>query len=263
MGGNFFYKSKFLLQNIFESTIAGIIFVLIWEILPRFGLVDTYFLPPFSDVVKALFKIIKSGELFVHLTASFQRVFLGYLSAVLVAVPLGIVMGSLKRFEKYIDPLFQTFRNISVMALFPVFILLFGIGESAKVAIIFWGTIWPTLLNTIGGVKNVDPLLIKSARSMGISRLSLFRKITLPAASPSILTGIRLSASLSVIILVAAEMIGANEGLGFLIFYAEQKYVIPEMYAGILSLALLGLIINYGLVALEKKLTKWKEQPTE
>jgi NitT/TauT family transport system permease protein len=119
---------------------------------------------------------------------------------------------------------------------------------------------WAILLNTIAGVKNIDPLLIKSAKSMGTSPLKLFVKVIIPASIPSIFIGIRLSATTSILILIAAEMIGASAGLGFLLYDAEVKYQIPRMYASIITMSMLGLIVNYSLVAVEKRVTRWKEE---
>lgn len=243
-----------------RKTIAIAVFLLLWELLPRLHAIDPFFLPPFSEVIEALWVLTASGEMLKHVEVSLQRSFTGFIMAVSISIPLGIIMGWFQKFEGIVDPLLQVFRNTSALALFPVFILILGLGEVSKTAIILWGAMWPTLLSTIGGVKNVEPLLIKSAKSMGISQFNLFRKVILPAAAPSILTGLRLSATSSILILVAAEMLGANAGLGFLIFYAEQKYAIPEMYVGIVSISLLGFTVNYLLVALEKRFTRWKEQ---
>ncbi|MDF2571874.1 MAG: ssuC 10, partial [Sporomusa sp.] len=237
------------------------LFLLLWEIAPRIGLADPVFLPPFSKVFAALCNLIASGELFKHLAVSLRRSIIGFSLGMMISIPLGLTIGWFKKFETFIDPLLQTFRQTSTLALFPVFILLFGIGEISKVAIIFWGVQWAILLNTIAGVKNVDPLLIKAARSMGTSSLKIFIKVVIPASIPSIFTGIRLSATTSILILIAAEMIGANAGLGFLLYDAEVKYQIPTMYAAILTMSMLGLMLNYLLVAIEKRVTSWKEEP--
>lgn len=234
--------------------------LLIWEMAPRIGLVDPFVLPSFSKVLQGLTGLIMKGEMPRHIAASLERAGSGFALAIGFSIPLGVFMGWFKRLERIVNPLLEMGRNTSVLALYPVFILFFGVGEVSKVAIIFWGTIWPTLLNTIGGVKNVDPLLVKCARSMGVSTLTLFRKVILPATIPSILTGLRLSAATAILILVAAEMLNANAGLGFMIFYYESRYEIPEMYSGIILLSILGVLVNYLLSALEKYLTKWKEQ---
>ena len=254
-----FEKWKGRVGNGSQKSVAIVAFLLVWELLPRLGLIDPFLLPPFSLVIRALLRLVISGEIFGHLFSSLRRSLAGFSIAVGVGIPLGVLMGWFRRFEKIVDPLLQVFRNTSILALFPVFILIFGLGEISKVAIIFWGTVWPTLLNTIAGVKNTDPLLIKSARSMGVSQLTLFYRVIIPAALPSILTGIRLSAANAVLILVAAEMLGANSGLGFLIFYSEQAYAIPEMYAGIVTISFFGCAVNWLLVLLERRVTGWKE----
>lgn len=241
------------------SLLAVFIFLLIWEVAPRVGLADPVFVPPFSKVIVAFFQLIASGEMFKDVLISLQRAIIGFGLALVIAVPLGLLIGWFDRVEKFLDPLLQTFRQTSALALLPVFILIFGIGEVSKVAIIFWGVQWPILLNTISGVKTVDPLLIKSARSMGASPLTLFIKVILPGAFPSIFTGIRLSATSAILILIAAEMIGSNSGLGFLIYESQVKIEVPNMYAAILSIAILGLVVNYLLVLLGKKIMKWND----
>lgn len=252
-------KALQALKDLSMKSAAIILFILLWETAPRIGMVDRMYLPPFSEVITALVKLIISGDLFIHIGSSLKRSMGGLFLAVAIGIPLGIFIGWFKSIEKFLDPLLQVFRNTSTLALFPVFILLFGLGELSKVAIIFWGTLWATLLNTINGVKNIDPLLIKAAQSMSASNFFIFRKIVLPAATPSIITGFRLSASTSILILVAAEMLGSNSGLGFLIFYSEQKYDIAEMYSRILTISVLGLLINYLIVAFERRLLVWKK----
>lgn len=255
------YKIPFgLLQTAVDKTFAIALVIVIWEAFPRLELIDSFLLPPFSEVIRSLLDLITTGEIFRHFSISISRSFTGFIIGVSIAIPLGILMGWYSKLEEVIDPLVQACRNSSVLALYPVFLLFFGLGEVSKMAIIIWGTVWPALLNTISGVKNTDPLLIKAARSMGVSKFTLLYKVIAPAALPSILTGVRLSAASSILVLVAAEMIGANAGLGFMIFYFEERYAVPEMYAGIIIMSLLGVVVNYLLVGLEKRLTGWKEK---
>lgn len=249
---------KYLSKGVYRI-LAVLIFLAIWELAPRLGLVDTSFLPPFSKVAVAFWKLLITGELIKHVGISLYRAMMGFGLGMLFAIPLGLIIGWFKVFERFIDPLMQTFRQTSTLALLPVFVLLFGIGETSKIAVIFWGVQWAVLLNTIGGVKNIDPLLIKSARSMGTKPLILFLRIILPASLPSIFTGVRLSATHAILILIAAEMLGANKGLGFLLFNSQANFMIPTMYAAIITMSLLGIIVNYSLVALEKRTLKWKE----
>jgi NitT/TauT family transport system permease protein len=235
-----------------------LLFFAIWEILPRTGIINQVFLPTFSETIRTLWGLIVSGKIFVHIGVSLARAFAGFALGVLFAVPLGFLMGWYNRFERYTDLLMQVLRNTSTFALFPVFLLLFGLGEVSKIAIIFYGASWQILINTISGVKNVDPLYIKAAKSLGVSDKQLFRKIILPASLPSIVSGARLGAKIAFMVVIAAEMIGAKSGLGYFIQNAQYNFMIPEMYGGILMLAVLGVIVNYLLVWFEKKTTSWK-----
>lgn len=235
----------------------------LWEILPDAGLVDQTFFSPPSKIIQALYGLTLSGEIWVHVASSIQRSFWGLGLAVTMGISLGIFLGWFKRLEDFIDPVLQSFRQLPSLALFPVFILFFGIGEVSKVTIIFWSSLWPILLNTINAVKNVDKILIDSAKSLGASQRFIFLKVVLPAAVPGIMTGIRLGGAHSVVALVAAEMIGAEAGLGFLVFYSQETFKVPNMFAAIVSLAIVGLILNYLLIFIESQLTKWKSGSSE
>lgn len=250
--------SNILYQTWYRSA-AIIIFLLIWELLPRLGLVSKAYLSPPTEVIVAIQELISTGDLWVHVASSLQRSLSGLIIAITSGIVLGLILGWFKKFEAFIDPLLQLFRQISAFALFPVFILFLGIGEVSKSAIIFWAAFWPILLNTVSGVKHVDKLLIDSARSMGASQSYIFRKVIIPAAAPGIFTGIRLGGAYCITALVAAEMIGAASGLGFYILNSQEIFQIPHMYAGIILLAFLGLGLNYILALVESRFTKWKK----
>jgi NitT/TauT family transport system permease protein len=241
-----------------DSSLGILVFLLLWETLPRLGLVNPGYLSPPSAVLMAIADLAKDGSLLKHLEASLWRSLAGLLLGVVSGVSLGLLMGWFTRLETVLDPLLQLFRQTSALALFPVFILFLGIGEGSKVAIIFWACFWPILLSTISGVKQVDTLLINSALSMGANRRFLFLKIVLPSASPSIFTGIRLAGAYCITALVAAEMIGAHSGLGFLTLNSQEVFQVPTMYAGILLLALVGLFLNVLLALLERYFMRWQ-----
>ncbi len=245
------------------STVGRILIIasvfLLWELLPTVGVVNRTFLPPLSTVLQSLYGLIASGELLKHVLVSAKRVAAGLGIAILIGIPLGIMMGWFKDFEKTVDAPLQAGRQVSAIALFPVFILFFGIGELSKAAIIFWASVWPILLNTVGGVRGIDPVLIRCAESMGAKGGTLFRKVVLPAAAPSIFTGVRLGAAYAFMVLVAAEMVGANAGLGFLVLHSQEVFRIPEMYGAILALAAFGLCINNLLLLCERRATRWRE----
>jgi NitT/TauT family transport system permease protein len=231
---------------------------LVWELLPRTGIVDPVWFPPLSDVIGVTFHMVSTGELQNHIAGSLERSAVGFSLAVLVAVPLGLTIGWYSSVRTFLSSVLEFFRNTSSLALLPVFILFLGIGEMSKIGIIIFACFFPILLNTISGVTSVDPLLVKSARSLNLSPLAIFAKIILPSAVPSVFTGLRLAAESSILVLIAAEMVGATRGLGFLINYAQFNFLIPKMYAGILTIAVIGLILNYSLVAIERRLSRWR-----
>ncbi|MGN6303613.1 MAG: ABC transporter permease [Mesorhizobium sp.] len=237
---------------------AMIAFALLWEIAPRAGWINALFFPPLSQVLATLWDMIVSGQLAENVGISLQRAAIGFSLAVVVAVPLGLLMGRYAVFEKASDFLVQTLRNTSQFALLPVFILILGIGEASKIAVTFYAAVFFVLINTIVGVKSVDPLLIKAARSMGTSDWDLFKKVILPSAIPSIVAGARLGVKTSLFSVIAAEMLAAQSGIGYLIQQSSLMLETDRMYAGILTLTIIGLVLNYLLVAGEKRATRWR-----
>lgn len=237
-----------------------ILFLLLWETVSNLGIISKIFLPSFTTVFKELIRLLGTGELIQHIGISLFRSFTGFFLGLAFAIPFGLLIGWFKKFEKFIDPLIQTFRNLSVLSILPVFVLIFGIGEVSKIAVIFWGVLWSVIINTIDGVKNVDPLIIKGARSMGITNKDLFLKVIFPGALPSIFTGVRISATTSILVLIAAEMLGASKGLGYALYFYQANFKTPAMYAVILVMAVLGVTINYVLTTIEKKAFNWKEE---
>ncbi|MBO0996401.1 ABC transporter permease [Bacillus sp. SD075] len=252
-----------LTRKFVKQTAAIFLLLVLWEVAPRIGLVDTTFFPPFSKVAEGWWGLVISGDLYAHFQASIRRSFFGFGLAILIAIPLGLIIGWYPLANELLNPVLELFRNTAALALLPVFILLLGIGETSKVTIVLFACTFPILLNTINAVRNVDPLLIKSAKSMGLPSYKLFYKVILPASIPTIFTGIRMAGTASILVLIAAEMVGAKEGLGYLINYAQMNFQIPQMYAGIITISLLGFILNYILVSLERKFSSWKTNPNE
>jgi len=238
--------------------VAVVALAVVWETFPRLGLVDAVFLPPLSEVLADWWQLLRSGQLWEHTEASLIRSLSGFGLAIVLTIPLGLVIGWYRPVAKLVNPLLEIFRNTAALALLPVFVLILGLGETSKIAIITYACAWPILLNTISGVRTVDPLLIKSARSLGLGPLRLFQKVVLPAAVPTIFTGIRLAGAYSILILIAAEMVGAKAGLGYLINYAQYNFAVPDMYAGIITISAIGLIVNQLLIALERRFSTWR-----
>ncbi|MFH7594085.1 ABC transporter permease [Streptomyces racemochromogenes] len=237
---------------------AVIALLALWEAAPRLGLVDATFLPPFSEVARAWWGLLGDGQLGEHTRASLTRSLGGFAIAVVIAVPLGLLIGWYRPVAAFLGPLLELFRNTAALALLPVFVLLLGIGETSKVSIVVYACVWPVLLNTISAVGNADPTLVRLARSMDLSTPRLFQKVILPASVPAVFTGVRLAGAVSILVLVAAEMIGAKAGLGYLINASQFNFAIPQMYAGIITISAIGVAFNQLLVAVERRLSLWR-----
>ena len=234
-----------------------IAFFLFWQVASEVGWLNAAVFPPITDVAAALWKGIAGGALLDDIAISLQRSGIAFAAAVALGIPLGLFMGQIPAVERPLDPILQLFRQTSALALYPVFILLMGLGETSKVFVIFWATLFPILLATISGVKEVDRKLIEMAESYGASQLTVFRRVVLPASVPSIFVGLRLSATTALLLLIAAEMIGANKGVGFQVMNAQFNFQIPLMFGAIFLLAFFGLAANALLVALQARLCRW------
>ncbi|MET9258984.1 ABC transporter permease [Amycolatopsis sp. NPDC004079] len=246
------------LQAAFVKSIALILLLAAWEIAPRAGLVDPVFLPPFHTVLGALADLAGNGQLASNAGASLTRSLAGFALAVVTAVPLGVLIGWYKPVSDVLTPLVQVFLNTAALALLPVFVLILGIGETSKIAIVFYACTWPVLLNTISAVRSVDPTLLKLARSLDLSAPRLFARVVLPASVPTIFTGIRLAGAAAIVVVIAAEMVGAKAGLGYLINFSQYNFAIPQMYAGIVAISVLGVAFNQLLVTVERRFTSWR-----
>jgi NitT/TauT family transport system permease protein len=233
-------------------------FFIIWQFAPVFNLIDTQFIATPTMIIAAAAKI--PADLLIHISTSVQRVVLGYIAAILTAVPLGFLLGGwFPRVNKFFNPLFQLFGQINAFSLFPLFILFFGTKELSKFFIIYWSCIWPILFMTTLGVKNVDPLLIKSAKSIGASNLVIFKNVILPGAAKPIFSGLSVGASRAFLMIIAAEMLGSSAGLGWFINNSNQNNIIPRVYVGVLIIAILSYAFNYLIKYIEANVITWKE----
>jgi NitT/TauT family transport system permease protein len=245
-------------EPVVRGSAAIVVFLLLWEVAPRLGLINRTFLPPFSEVVVKGVEYAAAGKLLPQVLVSVERAAGGFGLGVVTAIPLGILLGWYRPLEAYLNPLLQLLRQTNPVSLFPAFILFFGIGYATNVAIIYWVVVWPILLATVNGVRQADPALVKYARSVGLPDSSILTKVILPSAVPSIITGMRLAATYSFLMLVVSEMVGASSGLGYLIVNAQYLLSVHLLYVGVIVLALLGIASNWALVALERRLGGWR-----
>ena len=231
-----------------------------WETLVRAGLVSELYLPAPSGIFRAGVDMTASGELLLNLQASLLRITAGSRIGSLSGILAGLVLGVSRLAEAVGNPIIHALYPVPKIALLPLIILWLGIGELSKVTIIALGVFFPIAINTYSGVRHVDPLFIKVAVSFRTSRAGLIRKVILPGALPSIFAGLKLAAGASLLLLVAAEMIAAREGIGALILHYGDLMLTTKLMVGVLSLSLLGVTFNYLLKWLEGMCIPWQRR---
>jgi ABC-type nitrate/sulfonate/bicarbonate transport system permease component len=216
-------------------------------------------LPDPLQVAKAMAELGRDGELWEHAWVSTARLLGSLVIAVLIAVPLGFVMGLSRHVEAYVDPLVELLRPISGIAWIPLALFIFGVGNTLPVFIMVYVAIFPLLLNTVAGVRGVDAKLLAAARTMGISRRATLRHVVVPAALPTVMVGLRLAFAGAWAAVVAAELIGAPSGLGFAIEWYRQLLMSPKVFGFIVLIGVVGFVCDTLLRALQRKLTPWTE----
>lgn len=230
-------------------------FVSAW-LLPRIDPNLTTLMPPPTEVLQAAWELLRNGQLVKHFLASLQREAVAFMYAS-VAIPIGLAMGWYRRLQQMLDPVFEMLRPIPPIAWIPLAILWFGISDFQNQFIIFLGIFFPLLLNTVAGVKNVEPNLIRAARCLGAGEFAVLWKVVFRAALPQIVTGVRVGLGVGWMALVAAELVGATSGLGWLISDARSVLRTDIILVGMISIGLAGLAIDQGLRALARRVLPW------
>ena len=225
-----------------------------WETIARAGLVNPLLFPAMSRILGSFAALLASGEIPGQVARSMERAAAGYFLAAAVCIPLGVAMGLSGRVSRALEVVVETLRPIPPPVVIPVAMLFLGIGDLMKIFVIFFSCAWPILLNTIDGVRNIDRLLVDTARTFGLARGKTILKVVLPAAAPQIMTGLRISLSITLILVVISEMIGSTDGIGYFILNAQRRLKVDQMYAGMIALALLGYFLNQAFLVISKRL---------
>ncbi|QDP41864.1 ABC transporter permease [Radiobacillus deserti] len=240
-------------------TISSPIFVLIlWEILSRTALIDPRFFPAPSLIIMTMFDMGTNGELFSHISISLQRILFGFLLGVIPAIGLGLIMGMYSPFRHFFSPLVMAFMPIPTLAMLPIILIIFGIGEFSKMVTIAISVFFPVVINTTAGVTNIDKIYLDVANNYGASAKDFFFKIALPGSLPVMLEGIQMGQAIALLTIVAAEMIGANSGIGYIIWMNYKAFLLPEMYVGLVLISFFGYLFSLLIRGLHKKLIPWK-----
>lgn len=237
-----------------------VVMLALWQFTSVYVLSETtrVLLPSPIAIFKAAGELIASGDLLRNTLASLRREFMAFLYAA-VAIPLGLAMGWWKPFNNQVDPLMEILRPIPPLAWIPLSILWFGIGDTQNEFIIFLGIFFPILLNTVTGVKSIDNSLIRAGRSLGANQSAMLRRIVFMAALPQIVTGVRVGLGIGWMALVAAELVGASSGLGFLINDARTTLRTDYIIVGMLTIGIVGLLIDFGIRSSMRWLLPWSQ----
>jgi ABC-type nitrate/sulfonate/bicarbonate transport system permease component len=230
----------------------------LWELGARAAPKLQLYLPPISQVLLALGQSVVSGPLAGHLIITVGRFLQGYLLSVALGVSLGILLGYFRFFHGLLAMLIEFLRPMPSVAIIPVAILTLGIGDAMIVAVTVYASVWPILINAIDGVRSIENVLIDTGRTFGLSQRQILWRIILPAASPYIVTGLRVGLSIALILVTTAEMIAGSKGLGFFILDEERSMNSAVMYGGILCVAALGYLLNRIFLAVEGRMMKWR-----
>ena len=235
-----------------------VIIIFLVELGTTSGVISSLTLPKPSDVLETMVELYHSGLLFKHLVPSISRLILGSLIGISLDITIGTLIGLFSYIRSGLVPVIAAIFPIPKIALLPLFVIWFGIGEGSKYALIALGSFTPTVVATYGAVDNVDRTLIRMGQSFGLSWTSIVRKIVLPGAMPGILSGLRISLAISIILLVAAEMLGAEFGIGAYILEAGSLYDLERLFTGVAILSALGVTVSVLIGMLEQKVLKWR-----
>jgi len=253
------------LASVFQRWIALIALLVVWEIGAR--LADTVYLPPPSEIARIGYQLWFTGPAsqlfltdtwFADILPSLGRVIGGWAIAAVLGIGLGTALGRSRIAVDYVGPLFGFIRVIPPVTLIPVFLVLFGLYNEMKLATIVFGTVWPVLMNTIDGVRSVDPLQADTARAFRTARHRWITLVVLPAALPKIFAGLRLSLSIALLLMVVSELVGRTSGLGYQLIYAQRQFDFTIMWAWIVMLGVLGYALNSMLLAVERRALAWQ-----
>jgi len=255
-------KRQRIPRNVRLSIATIVVLLFVWWAVTALKLIPPLFLPAPQQVLHQLWVIASpqgfmDATLWQHLGASLARILVALLAAVIIGVPVGIAMGLNETLRGILDPLIELYRPVPPLAYLPLIVIWFGIGETSKILLIYLAIFAPVAMSTLAGVRSVSQVRVRAAQALGANRWQVLRFVVLPSALPEILTGIRIGLGVGWSTLVAAELIAATRGLGFMVQSAGEFLATDVVIAGIGVIALIACALELGLRAVQRKLTPW------
>jgi ABC-type nitrate/sulfonate/bicarbonate transport system permease component len=238
---------------------AGFLLTLlaIWELAAYAEWINALIVPLPSKILKIFFELVASGQIPMQILVSMKRALAGYLLAAGIFIPLGIFMGISPMIYRLFEVIVEMLRPVPPPVVIPVALLFFGLGDEMKIFVILFSCAWPILLNTIDGVRGVDWVLLNTARTFRLSRVKTIWQVILPASLPQIMTGLRVSLPIMLILVVISEMVGSTDGIGYFVLDSQRRFKVAQMYAGMLALAILGYMLNQLFNLIQWLLLPW------
>lgn len=252
-------KQTINFRPIILGSLLPILLIIVWESLSRLGVFPAYQLPAPSTIIVTIKEMVQDGSLWQHIGITTYRVFIGFLLGSFIAIILGSLVGLYSTIENIFDPLMQAFRSIPSLAWVPLFILWMGIGEPSKVTMIAVGVFFPVYLNIVSGIAGVDRKLIEVGKMYQLNTVQLITRVVFPASLPSILVGLRSGLGLGWMFVVAAELMGASQGLGYLLVLGQNTLSPEIILASIILFATIGKLSDWVLKIVETKTLHWQD----
>ncbi len=251
-----------LLSNHTRERIIGVaspvVLLMLWEISARAGVIDVRFFPAPSAILLRMMSLLRSGSLERDTWLTLQRLFWGTLAGAVPGLVLGIAMGLNRTLRIIAEPLIAAIYPVPKSSIVPLVLLIFGLGESSKIFMVAIGVFFPVVINACTGVLGIDKIFLDVGRNYKAGRWNTFWTIALPGALPVIMTGVRLGIGMGLVLIAIAEMTGARNGLGFMMWNAWQTFSVEDMYVGLFAIALIGFISTLALNELERLLIPWR-----
>nr|WP_281378434.1 ABC transporter permease [Gordonia humi] len=239
------------------AVLAPVGLLVVWEILVRVGILNSQFFPAPTTIFDEFLRLAGNGALLDTTVISLRRLAVGFVLGAVPAVIIGIAMGLNRWVRNIADPLIAALYPIPKSAIFPLLLIIFGLGESSKIAVVVIGVFFPVVVNTAAGVLGIPKIYHDVAKNFGASRLQVFRTVALPGATPLIIAGMKLGIGMALMLIVIAEMLGGTDGLGFMIWNSWSTFQVETMYVALVLISVLGVVLTYLLTEIERLLTPW------
>ncbi|WP_254901166.1 ABC transporter permease [Tuberibacillus sp. Marseille-P3662] len=249
-------KRQRFLQTL--TVVSPLFLLVVWEIFARTNMIDARFFPPPTAILQTFYDMAMSGELFTHIGISLYRIFFGFLAGVVPGIVIGLLIGMYMPVRYALQPLIMALMPIPTIALIPLVIIIFGIGDLSKIVIIGLSVFFPVAINTAAGVSNIDRVYVEVAKNYGAKSKDYFFKIALPGSLPVMMEGIQMGQAIALLTIVAAEMIAAQSGIGYLIWTSFKIFDFKSMFVGLILISFFGYLFSILLRWIQRKLIPWQ-----